>query len=128
MNCLEKLENLNINPTWYWYEICILLGKEIIIVPALAGTIFIRFKNKGNIMVEIYAREDSIYERKLQEVEEVMRKVGISIIDDQIHFDDGKIFSVVDVELRSGFNPDIVAIPREDESCRLMLHEYIEKD
>ena len=64
------------------------------------------------------------YETKFREVEDVMRKNGISIIDDQIHFDDGKIFVLADIELCSGFSPDIVSIPREDESSVLILQEY----
>lgn len=69
---------------------------------------------------------DGKYETKFREVEEVMRKNGISIIDDQIHFDDGKIFILSDTELCCGFNPDIVSIPREDESSVLVLQEYLD--
>ena len=76
-------------------------------------------------MSEKFATPMSKYEKSIQKIEAVMREEGVSIIDDQITFDDGKIFSAVDSELRSGFSPDLVALPREDDSCRLILHEYL---
>ncbi len=72
------------------------------------------------------ARDDSKWEKSFRKVEKVMREEGISIIDGQITFPDGKIFVAADIELRSGFSPDECSIPREDESCVLLLQQYME--
>lgn len=72
------------------------------------------------------AKEDSIFEKKLQIVEECMREQGVSIERGNIRFDGSdKVFILADVELLSGSNPDEVTLPREDESYKLVLNEYM---
>ena len=104
--------------TRQWYEyIMVLIWPAAAILVALLVQIRVQMRT---------ATIDGKYETKFREVEEVMRKNGISIIDDQIHFDDGKIFILSDTELCLGFSPDIVSIPREDESSVLILQEYLD--
>lgn len=74
------------------------------------------------------AKENSKYEQKLQRVEQVLREEGISIHHDHITFDDGTVYKVGDYELMCGTNPDIVALPREDDSCKMILQEYLENN
>ena len=66
---------------------------------------------------------DSEYEIKFREVEDIMRKNGISIFDNHIHFDDGSLFVLADIDLCSGFNPSIESIPRENKDSVLVLQE-----
>jgi len=70
------------------------------------------------------AKDDSIFEQKLRRVENVMREEGISILDDRIKFDTGETFILADIELMTGFAPDIVSLPREEESAVLVLQEF----
>ena len=74
-------------------------------------------------MVEKIAKFDSLYEQKFQKVEEVMREQGIRIIDGLVYFEDDRVFTIGDLELRAGYAANVVVIPREVEEVRLILKE-----
>ncbi len=74
-----------------------------------------------------YAKHDSPYEQKVRRVEEVLREEGITLLDGNIIFDDGKIYRAQDYELGCGSSPDDVALPRDDEATVLVLQEFIEE-
>lgn len=73
----------------------------------------------------LIAKSDSIYEKKIQKIESLMRELGVRMLDERFYFEGSdKIFYIGDRELASGFSPGAASgFPRELESEVLFLVE-----